>query len=55
MFANERKTPEILKWLSKAIIAINLLSGGVQAGKIVAEHIKEGKCIKPLSASNALI
>ena len=43
--ANERETPGILKWLSKAIIAINLLSGGAQTGKIVAEYINESKCI----------
>ena len=41
MLANEREKLELLKWLSKAIITINLFNGSV-----VAEHKKEFKCIK---------
>ena len=37
MLANEKEALYLLKWLSKAIIAINWFSGGVQAGIIVAE------------------
>ena len=40
MLANERKTLKFLKWLSKAIIAINWKTGHIQAGIIVAEHYK---------------
>ena len=44
--ANERETPELLKWLSKAFIALNWFSVGVRAGTIVVEHTNECKCIK---------
>ena len=37
---------ELLKWLSKAIIVINLFNSGIQAGIIVAEHINEWKYIQ---------
>ena len=40
---------ELLKWLSKAIIAINWFSVDVQVGIILAEHINEWKCIKHTS------
>ena len=40
------ETLELLKWLSKAIIVINLFNGGVQSGIIVAEDTNEWKCIK---------
>ena len=49
MLANERETLEFLKWLTKAITAINWFSDGVQAGIIVTEHINECKCIKKVS------
>ena len=35
-----------LKWLSKAVTAINLFNGGVQASIIIAENIFECKCVK---------
>ena len=47
--ASERETLELLKWLSKAIIAFNWFNGGVQARMIIAEHIKECKCIQQTS------
>ena len=46
MLTNEWETLEILKWLSKAIIAINWFNGDVQAGIIVAKHINKCRCIK---------
>ena len=49
MLANDRATMKLLKWLSKAIIAINWFSSGVQDGIINAEHINECKSIKHIS------
>ena len=47
--ANEWETLELLKWLLKAIIAINWLDGDVEAAIIVAEHINEWKCINQVN------
>ena len=49
MMTNEREAFELLKWLSKAIIAVNWFSRGVQAGIIFAEHINECNCIQQTS------
>ena len=38
-----------MKWLSKTFIVLNWISGGVQAGIIVAEHINESECVKQTS------
>ena len=38
-----------MQWLLKAIIVINWLSDGAQAGIIVAKHINKCKCIKQTS------
>ena len=43
------KSLKLLKWLSKAVIVMNLCSGVVQAGMIVVEHINACKCIKQMS------
>ena len=45
LLTNEKETLKLLKWLSKAIIVINWFRRGALAGMIVAEHIKECKCV----------
>ena len=49
--ANETEKLGILQWVSKAIIAINWFSGGVQASIVVTEHINEWKYNKQTSYS----
>ena len=49
MLTNKRETLKLLKWLSKAFIVLNWISGGAQAGIIVAEHINESECVKQTS------
>ena len=41
----EREALKLLKWHSKAIIAINWFSGCVQAGITVTQHVNECKSI----------
>ena len=40
---------ELLKWLSKAIIAMNWFSANVQVGIIFAGHVNEWICIEHTS------
>ena len=58
---NEKETLELLKWLSKAIIAINWFSGCVQAGintltkKIIAKFFPNRKfCWETIFSYQAL-